>query len=305
MQTSFWRSVVKKVGEVIIVVWLAITLAFFALRVIPGDAITSQYYQAGFSDEAIAQRIAELGLDRPIHIQYVYYLSSLLQGNLGVSLYTGLPVTYEIGQRLPVTLRLTGLSMSFAVIMGVLLGILPGLRLKYISRIASLITYFSFGIPVYWTATLAYFLVTLQFSESAESLIIPALVLGFHTAGAIARVLQSQLEAVYVNTTWIVVARSKGLGEFRLFWTHVIPHTIPQLITIIALQTGILLSGTVITETIFQQTGIGLLLLDRTIERDYPVVQGIVIFMSVTYAVLNMGADIMSAFFDPRVRIQS
>lgn len=295
------KAVLQRTIWLLIILWLAITVTFFMLRIVPGNAIDAQFFATGWTAEQIEAYKTDAGLNLPVVQQYVTYLQSLARGDLGTSLYTGLPVSYEISQRFLVTLRLGTMAMFVAVSSGILLGLGSVVRRKWLANFCTAVTYISFGVPVYWTATIALFFVLAGSASEIVLLVVAGLVLGFHTAGAIARIVATELRTVY-RMDHVQVARARGIPETSVFYHHVLRLILPQLFTIIALQTGILLSGVVITESIFQQTGIGLLLLDRTLEQDYPVVQGIVILSVLIFTVANGLADFVSYLFDPRLR---
>lgn len=295
------KIVLQRMTWLVAILWLAVTVTFFVLRIIPGNAIDAQYFATGWTDEEIEAYKTAAGLNLPLVEQYLDYLNGLIQGDLGDSLYTGLPVEYEISQRFTVTAQLAAMAMFVAITIGISLGLGSVVRWRRLARLCTAITYLSFGVPVYWTATLALFLVLAGSASQVILLVVASLVLGFHTAGAISRIIATEVRAVY-HMDHVQVARARGLHEIRIFRDHILRLILPQLFTVIALQTGILLSGVVITESIFQQTGIGLLLLDRTLAQDYPVVQGIVILSVLVFTVANGIADFAVYLLDPRMR---
>lgn len=277
-------------------IWLAVTLIFLAVRLLPGDPIQAQYGTTIADAEIIAIQEARYGLDRSLPEQYVLFWYQLLQGDAGLSIYSGLPVTDLIAQRLPVTLRLAGGAMLLAIVTGVVAGTIAGVNLRFISTALRTIIQLSFSVPIYWSGTLVLFLVSIE----GNSIILPIMVLGFHAGGAIARVVQVSVRD-HLSEYFVWTARGRGLPEYRVIARHVLPVAFLPAIHVIALQTGILLSGTVITEYIFLQAGIGQLLLTATLEQDYPVVQGVVILAATGYVVMNTLADWISRLLDPRV----
>lgn len=286
----------------LITIWLAVTLAFFALRLLPGNAIEAQLSGSGQPPEVVAERKAAYGLDKPLVVQYVSFLARLMRGDLGKSLYGGQTVTEILIQRFPPTLTLAGLSMVIAILLGLLLGIGGGLEMAIASPFLRLITDLSFGVPVYWTGTVTLFVLGAWLGGVHGNVMLPVMVLGFHASGAIARVVQVNVRDAY-HADFVRTARSKGLPERTVILRHVLRVGLIPVITIIALQSGILFSGTVITETIFLRPGIGQLLLDATLQRNYPVVQGVVIVVAVIYVIFNRFADIATRIFDPRIAL--
>lgn len=283
-----------------ITAWLAVTLIFFSLRLLPGDVIIAQLAQAGMGEEAIQQRRQELGLDRPLLTQYAKFISGIFRGDLGYSLDRHEPVQSILIQTYPATLELAGWSLLFAVSLGILLGAAAGLTDHWIASLAGAIVNLSFAVPVYWTATLALFLVAARLGGVQDGLVLPVVVLGFHTSGAIARILQVQVEEA-TRLDHVHFARAKGLPESLVIWRHILRIGLAPTLSVIALQTGFLLSGTVLTETIFLRRGVGSLLRDAVIEQDYPLVQGIALVIVLVYIFVNTAADLMTGLLDPRI----
>lgn len=289
----------RQIGHLLLTMFLAVTLAFFALRLLPGNAIDAQLQGAGLPPETIAARKASLGFDKPLHIQYINYLIGLVSGDWGQSLYEGQTVLEIIQSRLPQTVSLATFSLLLAILLGITLGLLSGLQTIF-SPIARILIDLSLGIPVYFTATLLLFIVAARIGGIQRGLILPVLALGFHTSGAIARIIETNLKSIW-QSAFIQTARAKGLPESAITHRHILKLALLPAIPVIGLQAGILFSGTVITETIFGRAGLGLLLLDATLERDYPVVQGIVVLAAIFYLALNKIANLTVHLLDPRL----
>ncbi len=304
------RLVRERLLTTLLIVWATVTLAFFALRIIPGDAITSQLLQGGASEADVALRRAALNLDDPLLIQYLAYLVGLLRGDLGLSLLTHQPVTHLIAEQFGATFILALAALAIAVAVGLGLGILEALAgMRWPGRLANLVSILALSTPIYWTGTLViYFFSTVTGllpatgSGDLRHLLLPAGVLGFHIAGSIARVTRSSirqtLEADFVRT-----ARAKGLPAWQVLARHVLRAGLPPILAVIALQTGFLLGGTVITEMIFVRRGIGQLLQNAVLDQDYPVVQGIVVLSAIVYSLVAAIADLLYIVLDPRIRI--
>jgi ABC-type dipeptide/oligopeptide/nickel transport system permease component len=292
----------------ITVIWLAATLAFLVLRVLPGDAIEAQLAQGGVPDEIIEQRHVEQGLSDPLPTQYLQYVLNLLQGNLGKSLLNGQPVHDLILQQLTPTLSLASSALVVASGLGLCLGVISAQgRGNFTGSAAGLITTLSLSMPIYWTGTLAIFTFSAQLdllpsagAGRLSQLILPVGVLSFHTAGAIARVVQSNVSAT-LGADFIRSARAKGLPERTIMWRHVMRASLLPVVTVIGLQAGFLFSGAVITESLFVRPGIGRLLLDSIIRHDYPVVQGVAVFSAVVYTSVSTFTDGLYRLLDPRV----
>jgi peptide/nickel transport system permease protein len=299
--------VIRLAASALATIWLAATLAFFALRVLPGDAVTTQMRESGASAETIAIRRAVLGLDAPVVIQYVRFLGGLARGDLGVSLQDGRQVSEIIVQQFIPTLILTMGALLVSVIFGVLLGAIAALdqqstSISRFSFLARLILDLSLSVPLYLTGTLAIYFVTVFAIQGlpASGIVLPTLVLGFTGAGAIGQLVRASVSET-LGQDFVRTARAKGLSEMQVSLNHVIRAGLLPVITAIALQAGFLLGGVVITESLFVRPGIGRILLNATLRQDYPVVQGIVVFGAIVYILVNFAADLLYRLLDPRV----
>lgn len=300
------RRVGAGIASLAAAAWLAATLSFFALRALPGDAIRSQLVISGASEAVIAERRAALGLDDPLPVQYVRFLVGVLRGDLGTSLIDGQPVTDILLRALPPTLALAGSALAVAAALGLGLGTAAALKLRGITPLARLLLTLSLSVPIYWTGTLAIYLFAARLNwlpsggaGDASALILPALALGFHTAGAIARVTQASIEAA-IRAPFIATARAKGLPEHTIILRHALRHALPPVVSVTALQAGFLLGGVVITESLFARPGIGRILLDAALNQNYPVVQGAVIWAALAYTFASTAADMLTGIIDPR-----
>ncbi len=289
---------VRQLASAVMVIWLAATLAFFALRVLPGDALEAQLLDSGASAEVIEQRRVQLGLNIPLIEQYGRFIGGLLRGDLGYSLLNGEPVTETILVRLAPTVTLAVNALVVATISGIGLGVSAGLGTEIAKNVISL----SLSMPIYWTGTLVIYAASaLSIAGEGSETILPVAVLGFHAAGAIAWVLQGQVSEV-ARADYVRTARAKGLHEHIVIGRHVLRVALLPVVSVIALQAGFLLTGTVITESLFARPGIGRLLVERTLGQDYPVVQGIVVLAAVAYTLVNTAADGVQRALDPRLR---
>ena len=291
----------------VVTVWLAATLTFLLLRVLPGDALEAQLLQGGASRERITEVRDELGLNDALLIQYGRYIAALVQGDLGYSLGNGRSVNIIIAERLWPTLRLAGSALCIAIPLGLFIGILASTQ-YLLGRFAQMLIMLSISVPIYWSGTLVIIVFAAQLgwfpasgSVGWRALVLPVAVLSFHTLGEIARITQVNVRATQ-SMTFVQVARSKGLPQGAIWRRHTLRPALLPVISVIALQAGFLIGGTVITETLFVRSGIGRLLLDSTINQDYPVVQGIVILSTLVYVSVNALADVAYQFADPRLR---
>lgn len=298
----------RRLGTALAVAWLATSAAFVVLRVVPGDAVDATLARVGASEEELAARRAALGLADPLWQQYAVYVHRALQGDLGRSLITGQPVTEMIGQQLGATVTLALGALALGVGLGTLLGLAGGLGPgTWLGNLAEALASLALSTPVYWTATLAIYLFSVVLGilpgtggDGFRHLILPVMVLGFHTAGSIAEVTARSIRRTAAQG-FVQTARAKGLPE-RLVVDHILRVGLLPIVAVVALQVGFLLSGTVITEMIFVRRGLGRLLLTAINNRDFPVIQGVVTLTALTYSLVNALADVVYTLLDPRVR---
>ncbi len=302
-------NLLRLLVSTLLIIWLAATLSFLLLRVIPGDAVETQLIESGASERTIADRRAAAGLDQPLISQYAQFMGGLLRGDLGVSLLDGRQVNAIIGEQLTPTLELAGSALVIALAVGLSLGCLAGLDVGWgISTLCQMLIGLGLSVPIYWTGTIAIFIFTAQFNllpsggaGRLASLVLPAAILGFHTAGAIGQVVQAGVRETR-SAEFVRTARAKGLDERRIALRHILRAGLLPVITVVAIQMGFLLSGVVITEALFNRPGIGRVLLDATLRQNYPVVQGVVVWSALVYAVMNGLADALYHVADPRLK---
>ncbi len=282
-------------------------LVFSIIRFIPGDparAIAGVHA----SPQYIEQVRKELLLDEGLHVQYFVYMGNLLQGDMGRSTFTRRPVTVELMQRFPNTLLLAASAMVIASFIGLSAGIISATR-RYslfdnFSMLAALV---GVAAPVFWLGVMFQLLFSVQLGwlpsggiGTWKHLVLPALTLGLATAALIARITRSSMLEV-LRQDYITTARSKGLIERVVIYKHALKNALIPVVTVMGLQFGTLLGGAVLTETVFSWPGIGRLMVDSILARDYPVVQGAVLLLAVFFVLINLVVDIIYAFLDPRI----
>ena len=303
------QFVLQRVGAALVVAWIALTAAFVVLRGLPGDSVDATLARAGASPAEVGARRQALGLADPLWWQYATYLGGAVRGDLGESLVTGQPVTQMIGQNIGPTAALAVSALLAGVTLGISLGLLAGLAPRSVPGwLAEGAAALALSMPVYWTATLAIYAFTVTLDvlpgvggSGPRHLILPAAVLGFHTAGSIAQVTARSIRRA-AGQDFVRTARAKGLGEADIV-DHILRVGLLPIVAVVALQLGFLLGGTVITETIFVRRGLGRLLLTAIDNRDFPVIQGIVTLTALTYSLIHALADVVYALADPRVRV--
>jgi len=303
------RYIGQRLVVAITVLWGVATLVFVILRLLPGDPAALMLSEAGASAEAIAELRADLGLDKPLIVQYGQYLLNLARGDLGSSLFAHRPVTRVIAEQLPSTIGLALAAMLIATILGGGLGILAAVKAgTWIDSTATALSVTGVSVPIFWSGLLLIWLFSLHLGwlpatgqGGLDHLILPALVLGLASSGAIARLVRASLLEV-LDQDFIRTARAKGLREGMVLTRHALKNAIIPVATIIGLQFGFLLGGTVVTETVFSRQGIGRLLVNSILWKDLPVVQGVVLLAGLVYTLVNVVVDVAYGFLDPRIR---
>jgi len=293
------------------VIWGVVTLTFLSVHLLPGDPAEAMLAQSGASAEDIAQLRIELGLDRPLWEQYGRYWIALIRGNWGRSLFTNLPVAQTIWDYLPDTVELATAAMSIAVIAGISLGAIAATtRTSWIDTLCMSISVMGVSMPVFWSGLLLILIFGsilhwLPATGQGEfrHLLLPALALGFTSTGSIAQVVRNSMLDV-LGQEYITVARAKGLPQRQVIIRHALKNALIPGMTVISLQFGYLLAGTVIIETVFSRQGLGRLLVEAILWKDFPVVQGTVLVIAFMYITINFLTDVAYVILDPRLRYE-
>jgi peptide/nickel transport system permease protein len=286
-------------------------LVFLMAWVTPGDPVVAMLGEAsqGISRQALEDLRRELGLDRPLPVQYVDYVGGLLRGDLGDSVRSRRPVLAEIRDRLPATLELALAALTIAVALGVTLGVLAAVRKRtWVDGAAIAVALVGVSIPVFWSGFLLMIVFALELGWLPASgrgtwrhLVLPAVTVGVSSAAFIARITRGAvLEALaqdYVRT-----AKAKGLAPRRVVLRHALRNALLPIVTVVGLQLGGLLGGAVLTETVFAWPGVGRLLVDAIVARDLPLVQGSVLVVSLLFILVNLAVDLSYAAINPKVR---
>lgn len=292
-------------------------LSFSILHLIPGDPARILLNNmgsgaAGDSSEQAYQNIrAELGLDDPLPVQYFNYVTDALRGDLGYSYTTNQPVGSTILELLPATLQLTVLGLGIAVVLGMVLGVLAAIyRNSWLDTLTMMFSLAGLSMPSFWLGLLLidFFSFRLGWfpasgSEGLHALVLPALTLGLVAAGVVARLVRSTMLEV-LQQEFVVTARAKGLKYRNVVVGHALRNALIPAVTVIGLQFGALLSGAVITETVFARRGIGRLAIQAVLTRDYPMIQGTILVAAFGYVIVNLLVDLSYAWMDPRIKYQ-
>lgn len=301
--------IVRRLGAIVLLTFGVSILVFLIVRLIPGDPAAQMLGTSAGSTADVARLHHELGLDLPLPVQYIHWLGGVLHGDLGYSYTNTLPVTTLLAQNIPYTVELTITSLVVSVILGVSLGIVSAYaRGRILDTVAMVFALIALSMPSFWLALLLITLFSVTFhilpvfgGTSLESLILPSLSLGAGVGGVTARFVRASIVEA-MRQQYVTTARSKGLGSARLFRRHVVRNALLPVLTVVGLQVGYLLSGAVVIETVFSRPGLGRLLIDSILSKDYLTVQGLVLLITIIYAFVNLVVDLTYPFIDPRIK---
>jgi peptide/nickel transport system permease protein len=304
----------KRILEVIPVLFIVSVIVFSMMHLLPGDPTLLML--AGAEGGSIPQeRLNELreimGLNKPLYEQYINFITNALSGDLGTSIRLRTPVTEVLLQKIPYTLMLSLLGLIFSVILGVFIGLIAALfKDTWIDHFSMTLSLIGVSMPVYWLGLLLilFFSINLNIFPSSgatgwKSIVLPSLTLGFVSAGLISRLLRSSLLEV-LNEDYIRTAKGKGLTNTIILIKHALKNAMIPVITILGLQFGNMLAGAVVTETVFSRPGLGRLVVNGILWKDYPLVQGTVLFIACIYVFVNLFVDISYSWFDPRIKLK-
>lgn len=289
---------------------ILVTIAvFLMLHLTPGDPAEVFLGDKRSTPELLERVREDMGLNRPLHEQYLSYMGNALRGDLGRSLQTNVPVTDQIMTRLPWTIELAFAALLIASILGIGLGIIAALNHNtMIDTIAMTLALVGISMPVYWSSLLFILLFAVYLKVlpaigqgGIERLILPALALALVSAGSLARMVRSSMLEV-LNQDFVLTARSKGISEKLVIGRHVLRNALIPVITILGLMLGNMLSGAVLTETIFARLGIGQMYVEAVLQKDFTLVQGTTLFIALIYVMVNIIVDLIYAIVDPRIR---
>ncbi len=309
MLASYLARRLAQLGVVLLLVSVAV---FSIMHALPGDPVQlmlSGAESGSVTPERQEQLREEMGLNDPLPVQYGRFLGGAATGDLGTSVRLRQPVLDLILDRLGSTLALSFGGILFAVLIGVTTGILAALKQgSWIDGFSRILAYAGVSLPLFWLGLLLILAFAFWLpwfppagSEGIRSLILPSLSLGLVSAGVIARLTRASLLEVlvqdYVRTAW-----AKGLPKRIVYLRHALRNALIPVLTMLGLQFGAMLAGAVVTETVFSRPGLGRLVVSAILWKDYPLVQGIVLFMATMYVVVNLGVDLLAAWLDPRIR---
>ncbi|MEK9720230.1 MAG: ABC transporter permease [Quisquiliibacterium sp.] len=289
---------------------------FTLLRVVPGNVVDILFDAAGFVDEAEKVQLEkDLGLDKPIHVQYANWIAGLAKGDLGYSYVSEKPAIEEIAPRIPVTSKLAALALIFSVVMGVPLGVVSAVRqnsgMDYVFRLVSLS---GLSFPSFWLGLLTLMLFVVLtgnlpiYDAESDSLwdaflmySVPAAIVGFRSSALIMRLTRSSMLEV-MRQDYIRTARAKGASKNSVNYRHALRNALLPVVTIVGIEAAFLIGGLIVTETVFNIPGIARFLVEAIQWRDYPIVQNLVMFAAVVVVLTNFIVDLLYAVLDPRIR---
>lgn len=293
----------------LITIIAASVIVFLMVRLAPGDPALLMLGEMA-SEEAVAALRKEMGLDLPIHVQYVHYIAGILEGDFGQSIRAQRPALEYMLERLPATIELTGFSFLLSIVVGVPIGVVAAARPNsFIDSFARSVAFLAQATPGFWLGLMliAIFAVQLRWlppsgRDGFTNLIMPAVTLSAYLVGFVIRLVRSEMMDV-LTADYVRTARAKGLPTYIVLYKHALKNAAMSVVTILGLQLGLILSGSVITETVFAWPGIGQLAILAIYNRDYPVVQVIVLFSVVAFVVINFCVDVFYGWIDPRIRL--
>ena len=312
------QYILRRLTQMIFVLFLFSIVVFTVLRLVPGDPVAAQLGLEA-SQEAYDQLRAEMGLDQPIYIQYLRWLQDISQGDFGTSWRSHQSALSLIQRRFPATIWLTVASIVIGLLISVPLGIIAGVRPNsWLAHGSTLFSLVGIAMPSFWLGLML--LLTLAVSLrwlppsgyispledpilGIKYLLMPSFTLGVGLAAPLTRFIRSGILDV-MNTDYVRTARAKGLTEHWVLFRHVLKNAMLSVVTIFGVLLGSLLGGSIITESVFNWPGIGTLLLQSIQQRDYGIVQGVVLFISLIFMVVNLLVDLTYAYLDPRIRYQ-
>ena len=305
MLTFVWRRLALTVPVVVGVSMLV----FSIIHLLPGDPVALMLSGATGTQELMLELRAQLGLDDPLPVQYARFVRRALVGDFGRSVFSHRPVIEEIRDQLPSTLQLAAAAMAIAVGVGLVLGVISAVwHHTWIDRTAMLLTLGGVSMPSFWLGLLLVFVFSLKLGwlpatghGGAGRLILPAATMGLGYSAVIARLVRSSLLEVLQNT-YVATARAKGVPEQLVVLKHALGNALIPVVTLIGVQAGNLLAGTIVVETVFSRPGMGRLAVTAVLDRDYPLIQGVVLVSALGYVLVNLLVDLSYLVLDPRIR---
>jgi ABC-type dipeptide/oligopeptide/nickel transport system permease component len=302
------RFILQRLLAALVTVWIATIAVTVLVHLVPGDPVQVMYGSFQTTPEELDAFRARLGLDRPVWEQYLMYLGRVLQGDLGRSIVGDQPVLDILLTRFPATLALTVTSLAIAVVVGMTLGFLAAYkRGTWVDAGSMILAIVGVSMPHFWLGLLLLFLfsLTLQWLPVAggdwRSLILPALTLGLANAAVLARLTRSAMIDIF-DQDFVRTARAKGLPKTVVLYRHALRSGLVPIVAMLGLQFAYLMGGAIVVENVFAWNGVGRLAIEAVFARDYPLIQGFILFFAAVVALASVIVDVAYAFLDPRIR---
>jgi peptide/nickel transport system permease protein len=299
----------RRILVAIPVIWAVSLLVFLMIHLLPGDPVMVMLSAGNPTPEQIAAVRGQLRLDEPLPLQYLHYISRVVQGDLGQSVFTKRAVSAEIADQLPRTIELAVSALLISTTLGLVLGTVAAVRQHtWVDTLASAVALVGVSMPSFWLGLLLIFFFSLQLGwlpatgqGGLNRLILPALTLGLSFSAITTRLVRSSLIEI-LQQEYVLTARAKGLVERVLLLRHALRNALIPVVTILGVQFGNLLAGTIVVETVFSRQGIGRLAVQAILDKDLPVVQGVVLIQATGYILANLAVDLSYFVLDPRIR---
>ena len=302
------RYILQRLLAAVVTIWIATIAVTLLIHAVPGDPVEIMYATFQSTPEQMAEIRARLGLDQPIYIQYFMYLGRLFQGDLGRSIVGDQPVLDILLTRFPATLVLTVASLLVAMLVGMSLGFLAAYKRGTLTDVGAMVlAIIGVSMPHFWLGLLLLFLFSLQLQwlpvagGDWKSLILPALTLGLANAAVLARLTRSAMIDIF-DQDFVRTAHAKGLPKTLVLYRHALRSGLVPIVSMLGLQFAYLMGGAIVVENVFAWNGVGRLAIEAVFARDYPLIQGFILFFATVVVMVSVVIDVLYAFLDPRIR---
>ena len=302
------RYILQRLLAAVVTIWIATIAVTLLIHAVPGDPVEIMYATFQSTPEQMAEIRARLGLDQPIYIQYFMYLGRLFQGDLGRSIVGDQPVLDILLTRFPATLVLTVTSLLVAMLVGMSLGFLAAYKRGTLTDMGAMVlAIIGVSMPHFWLGLLLLFLFSLQLQwlpvagGDWKSLILPALTLGLANAAVLARLTRSAMIDIF-DQDFVRTAHAKGLPKTLVLYRHALRSGLVPIVSMLGLQFAYLMGGAIVVENVFAWNGVGRLAIEAVFARDYPLIQGFILFFATVVVMVSVVIDVLYAFLDPRIR---
>ena len=302
------RYIIQRCFAALVTIWIATIAVTLLIHAVPGDPVRIMYAKFQSTPEQIEAVRTALGLDQPIYIQYWMYLQRLFEGDLGRSIVGNQPVLDVLMARFPATLLLASTSLIIAIVIGMSLGFLAAYkRGTWVDAGAMLIAVLGVSMPHFWLGLLLLFLFALQLGwlpvagGNLASLILPAMTLGLANAAVLARLTRSAMIDIF-DQDFVRTARAKGLPQTMVLYRHALRAGLVPIVSMMGLQFAYMMGGAIVVENVFAWNGVGRLAIEAVFARDYPLIQGFILFFATVVVIVSLLIDLLYAVLDPRIR---